>query len=77
MIGGRQLFDFFASLYIVKTTLKSLDLNSLKKINSGSVAILENKDLCFAQGINWQKIKKSTEHGTLLQNNKREEDCGM
>uniref|UniRef100_A0A8D9BMT9 Receptor protein-tyrosine kinase n=1 Tax=Cacopsylla melanoneura TaxID=428564 RepID=A0A8D9BMT9_9HEMI len=75
VIGGRQLFDFFASLYIVKTTLKSLDLNCLKKINSGSVAILENKDLCFAQGINWQKIKKSTEHGTLLQNNKPEDDC--
>ncbi|KAI5700992.1 hypothetical protein M8J75_005051 [Diaphorina citri] len=75
VIGGRQLFDFFASLYIVKTTLRSLDLNSLKKINSGSVAILENKELCFAQGINWQKIKKSTEHGTLLQSNKKEEDC--
>lgn len=74
-IGGRALTEYFASLYIVKTSLKSLGLRSLKKIRSGSVAILENKNLCFAQGVDWKKIKKSQEHGTLLQNNKKEEDC--
>ncbi|XP_067003526.1 epidermal growth factor receptor isoform X2 [Anabrus simplex] len=75
IIGGRQLTDYFASLYIVKSTLKSLGLYSLKKISSGSIAILENKDLCFAKGINWTKIKTSLEHGILLQNNKPEEEC--
>lgn len=75
MIGGRTLTEYFASLYIVKTSLKSLGLRSLKKIHSGSIAILENKDLCFAQGLDWKRIKKSVEHGTLLQNNKLEEDC--
>lgn len=75
MIGGRTLTEYFASLYIVKTSLKSLGLRSLKKIHSGSIAILENKELCFAQGVDWKRIKKSGEHGTLLQNNKRDEDC--
>ncbi|XP_075230071.1 epidermal growth factor receptor isoform X2 [Lycorma delicatula] len=75
VIGGRTLTEYFASLYIVKTSLKSLGLRSLKKIHSGSIAILENKNLCFAQGVDWKKIKKSVEHGTLLQNNKLEEDC--
>lgn len=75
IIGGRTLTEYFASLYIVKTSLTSLGLRSLKKIHSGSIAILENKNLCFAQGVDWSKIKKSQEHGTLLQNNKLEEDC--
>ena len=75
MIGGRALTEYFASLYIVKTSLKSLGLRSLKKIHSGSIAILENKDLCFAQGVDWKRIKKSMEHNTLLQNNKPEEAC--
>lgn len=76
-IGGRELtMNYFASLFIVKTSLKFLGLTSLKKIHSGSVAILENKNLCYTDGIDWKKIKKSLEHGTLLQNNKKYEDCG-
>lgn len=31
-------------------------MKSLKSLRSGSVTILENKDLCFAQSINWTKI---------------------
>jgi epidermal growth factor receptor len=49
VIGGRHLTEFFSSLYIVKTSLTSLDLRSLRKIRSGNVAILENNELCFAQ----------------------------
>ncbi|XP_063244948.1 epidermal growth factor receptor isoform X2 [Bacillus rossius redtenbacheri] len=75
VIGGRALTEYFASLYIVKTSLQSLGLRSLKKIHAGSVAILENKNLCFAQNIDWKKIKKSLSHGILLQNNKPELDC--
>lgn len=77
VIGGRKVTEYFSSLYIVKTSLKSLGLRSLKKIHSGSIAILENKDLCFAEGIDWSKVKKSwtAEHNTLLQNNKPKEQC--
>jgi len=75
VIGGRTVTEYFASLYIVKTSLTSLGLRSLKKIHSGSVAILENKRLCYAQTIDWESIKKSSEHPKLLQNNKNESLC--
>ena len=75
VIGGRALTEYFASLYIVKTALVSLDLRSLKKVSSGTIAILENRNLCYAQSINWSKIKKSSEHEILLQNNNNETEC--
>lgn len=76
VIGGRQLMDtYFASLYIVKTALKSLELSSLKRINSGAVVILENKEMCFAEDINWNKIKKSSEHPSMMDNNRNKTEC--
>ena len=75
VIGGRTLTEYFASLYIVKTSLVSFGLSSLKKIYSGSIAILENKNLCYAQSINWSRIKKSSEHESLLSNNRNESEC--
>ncbi|KAK9695926.1 Protein tyrosine and serine/threonine kinase [Popillia japonica] len=72
-IGGRELHDYFTSLYIVKTSLESLELRSLKLINSGKVAILENKKLCFADKINWKKIFKSSESESMVYANR--EDC--
>ncbi|XP_059470007.1 epidermal growth factor receptor isoform X2 [Neocloeon triangulifer] len=74
-IGGRTLTEMFAALYIVKTSLKSLGLRSLKKVSSGAVSIIENRDLCFADGINWQSIKKSVEHEILHSNNKDPKAC--
>lgn len=77
VIGGRQLLDtYFASLYIVKTALKFLDLRSLKRINSGAVVILENKDLCFADGIDFNIIKKSPDHSSMILNNRNATECG-
>ena len=75
VIGGRQLTEYFSSLYVVKTSLTSLNLRSLRKIRSGSVAILENKELCFTSKIEWQKIMKSPSHNTLLQANKEDQQC--
>lgn len=76
VIGGRQLLDtYFASLYIVKTNLKSLELKSLKQINSGAVVILENKNLCFAEDIDWRKIKKSNIHESMISNNRESIAC--
>jgi len=77
IIGGRHLTEYFSALYIVKTSLESLNLRSLHKIRSGSVAILENNDLCYAENINWQRIMKSQQHNTLLQNNNSPEQCHL
>ena len=73
IIGGRALHDYFSSLYIVKTSLESLELRSLKQINSGNVVILENKNMCFADTVNWNKLKKSNDREPIIKNNK--ENC--
>lgn len=75
IIGGRQLTEYFAALYIIKTSLSSLGLRSLNKVRSGSVAILENKDLCFASTIDWKQVMRSNTHNMLLQNNGDEAKC--
>lgn len=75
MIGGRTLTEYFA-VFIVKTSLTSLALQSLKKISSGSIGILENKDLCFAEGVAWDHIRVATGHRTLIHHNKGLDECG-
>ncbi|KAH9642374.1 hypothetical protein HF086_004906 [Spodoptera exigua] len=76
VIGGRQVVEnLFASLYIVKTSLKSLGLKSLKRVNSGAIAIMENKYLCFAEKIAWNKLVKSKDHKQIIQNNSDPETC--
>ncbi|KAF4528940.1 hypothetical protein B566_EDAN017078 [Ephemera danica] len=74
-INGRTLTEMFSSLYIEKTSLKSLGLRSLRMVHAGSISILDNRDLCFAYGINWKKIKRSQDHEILLQNNKDASEC--
>jgi L1 cell adhesion molecule len=76
-IGGRQLTEYFSALYIVKTSLISLNLHSLKSVRSGSVAILENKDLCFANTVEWSKVRKSTSttHNNIIRKNAEESKC--
>ncbi|KAF7998158.1 hypothetical protein HCN44_009556 [Aphidius gifuensis] len=51
IIGGRTITEYFGALYILKTSLVSLNLRSLKTIRSGAVIITENKHLCYAQNI--------------------------
>lgn len=73
-IGGRDKAEFFSALYIVKTSLRSLNLRSLKRIRSGTVAILENPDLCYAKSINWRRILTSKAEEQIF-NNQAEEKC--
>jgi epidermal growth factor receptor len=70
------LTEMFSSLYIVKSSLKSLGLRSLNKVYAGAISIIENRDLCFAGGVNWKSIKKSADHDFFLSNNKDERECG-
>ncbi|CAO1345232.1 unnamed protein product [Diamesa hyperborea] len=60
VIGGKQLDPIRkVSLLIMDTSLESLGLKSLKSIDSGAVAIVENKRLCYVEDINWNQIQKS------------------
>lgn len=73
VIGGRDKADYFSSLYIVKTSLESLHLRSLKKIRSGAVTILENEKLCFVHEINWAKIKSEKADVQIYRNSPKEQ----
>ncbi|KAG1701737.1 Epidermal growth factor receptor [Nymphon striatum] len=75
VIGGRENSDLYAALYIAKTSLQALNLQSLKKIASGGVAIVENEDLCFAHSINWEKLMYSSDHKPVLDNNMDKASC--
>lgn len=75
-IGGRDLTEYFSSFYVVKTSLRSLNLRSLKRIRSGKVYILENKELCFAENITWKNLIKGQDTKTLLlENNRNYNEC--
>ncbi|XP_058120005.1 epidermal growth factor receptor-like [Anopheles ziemanni] len=76
VVGGRQLKEhFFASVYIARTSLQSLELKSLKRIESGSIVILENSSLCFADNIDWNKIMKGNDQETIVFKNQNATKC--
>lgn len=76
VIHGRQLMEnYFASFSVVKSSLVSLELKSLKRINSGAVVIQENPNICYADGIDWSKIQKSSEHGYVIAKNRDPKEC--
>ncbi|XP_030369011.1 epidermal growth factor receptor isoform X2 [Scaptodrosophila lebanonensis] len=76
IIHGRQLMEsFFAALSIVKSSLKSLELRSLKRINSGSVMIQHNKELCYVGNIQWRTLQKSPDQKTYIYENNSEFNC--
>ncbi|KAL0280246.1 UNVERIFIED_CONTAM: hypothetical protein PYX00_001596 [Menopon gallinae] len=76
IIGGRTLIEVY-SLYIVKTSLTSLGLQSLKKISSGGIGIAENSNLCFAEGIDWKTIRNSAALSTndFISRNRPQSKC--
>lgn len=60
-VSGRVRSEGMA-LYIVKTSLRSLGLMSLKKLRFGSVTVTKNPNLCLADSIDWKSLvaQKST-----------------
>ena len=76
-IGGRdQTSEHFSALYILKSSLISLNLKSLKEITFGSVFIVENEELCYVDSIDWRPIAKSTDRNRIiLNNNQQKQKC--
>lgn len=76
VIGGRQTTDMFHSLSIIKTSLVSLNLRSLKKITAGKVVIEENKNLCFANSTQFTKLLVTQKHESVtIRNNGDQRTC--
>jgi len=74
-IGGRQTTDMFYALSIIKTSLVSLNLRSLRKVRSGRITIEENKDLCFADTIDWSQINITRREDITTRNNADSSKC--
>ena len=77
VIWGRQLTEDFAALYIIKSSLETLGLRSLKQIKSGGISILENEKLCLAESMNWTLIEGARADKMILSSNKPKDKCCM
>lgn len=67
--------DFFLLFKYLQTSLKSLDLISLKIIH-GTIEIISNKNLCYASNIDWTKIQNNNET-RIITKNRNPLECGM
>lgn len=74
-IGGRDTTDMFYALQIIKTSLKSLNLRSLRGVRSGRITIEDNKDLCFADTINWSQLNITRKDDVHVRDNMPKERC--
>ncbi|KAI3370155.1 hypothetical protein L3Q82_024938 [Scortum barcoo] len=59
-IQGRTLYKGYALLVMKISSLTSLGLRSLRKINDGGVYITGNKNLCYHDTVNWTRILGSS-----------------
>lgn len=76
IIHGRDLIEsFFAALSIVKSSLTSLELRSLKRINSGSVVVQHNKNLCYVNNIRWSTVQKTSDQKQFIHENLNSSEC--
>ncbi|XP_008112654.2 receptor tyrosine-protein kinase erbB-3 [Anolis carolinensis] len=58
-IGGRSLYNRGFSLLIMKNmNVTSLHFSSLKEISAGKVYITENRQLCYYNTINWERLSR-------------------
>ncbi|OQV21589.1 Epidermal growth factor receptor [Hypsibius exemplaris] len=76
-IHGRTLDEKFALIIIISKFLTSLGLDLLKRINGGGVLIVENRQLCFANTVSWQRLGVSGSRlsPVVVRNNKLDEVC--
>lgn len=58
VIGGQALIgQRNASLYVAGTSLTALGLRSLRTIEAGNVYIADNRKLCYADTVNWDRMR--------------------
>ena len=56
VILGQNLVQNGHALWIFGTALKFLGLSKLTKIQTGSVLIYKNSDLCYADQMDWKRV---------------------
>ena len=65
-----------AALQIYQTSLRSLDLDSLREIRSGDVIVKRNADLCYADNIQWKKLMVAPGQLLSILRNRNHSYCG-
>ncbi|KAF5916790.1 hypothetical protein HPG69_012149, partial [Diceros bicornis minor] len=75
IIRGRTKQHGQFSLAVVGLDIMSLGLRSLKEISDGDVIISGNRNLCYANTINWKKLFGTSSQKTKIINNRGEKDC--
>lgn len=63
------------SLAVVGLHITSLGLRSLKEISDGDVIISGNRQLCYANTINWKTLFGTSSQKTKILGNRNEKDC--
>ena len=62
---------------ITQTRLRSLDLKSLVQIGGGDVIIADNRELCYADSVNWTALRIGDKTGrSFLRGNMNSTLCG-
>lgn len=74
-IDGRQTTDMFHSLSIIKTSLVSLNLRSLKRVRSGKIRIEENKSLCYTNETQFIDSNIAKKGDVSIKNNGNSDEC--
>ncbi|XP_035309197.1 epidermal growth factor receptor isoform X4 [Cricetulus griseus] len=75
IIRGRTKQHGQFSLAVVGLNITSLGLRSLKEISDGDVVISGNRNLCYANTINWKKLFGTSNQKTKIMNNRAPNDC--
>ncbi|XP_015415172.1 PREDICTED: epidermal growth factor receptor [Myotis davidii] len=75
IIRGRTKQHGRFSLAVVGLDITSLGLRSLKEISDGDVIISANRNLCYADTIDWRKLFGTTSQKAKIQGNKDSRDC--
>lgn len=56
--------------------IQSLGLRSLQGISDGDVAIMKNKNLCYADTVNWHSLFATPTQKTKIAQNRNKTECG-
>ncbi|XP_046385191.1 epidermal growth factor receptor-like [Ischnura elegans] len=75
VIKGDVLNEDQAALSIERTSLRTLDLRSLKTVTNGNIIIRDNVDLCLLKHRDWNAVKKSRTHSVQIEGNRPSKVC--
>uniref|UniRef100_A0A663LY94 Receptor protein-tyrosine kinase n=1 Tax=Athene cunicularia TaxID=194338 RepID=A0A663LY94_ATHCN len=75
IIRGRTKQHGQYSLAVVNLKIQSLGLRSLKEISDGDVAIMKNKNLCYADTMDWRSLFATQSQKTKIIQNRNKNEC--